>query len=266
MAAIVAPPHPGLWQTRRSSEHNIMSMPGYLPTTTATANHRSYQPTHIDLTIPQFGNQIQNLIPFPSNSYGFENLSVNPYAVQQQTPVSYPPTTLSHTATYSGAIDLSGNVPHIREARNSISGVSHRSPSVKIEDNSQIQPSQIYHDASTMDDYRTGNSSASDSDQAPIIFNTAVDVLMKAIQTKSEKPAPRQHLPPPLPQPVVVAPPVAPPAEPKVSQKARKRYQCSVPDCNKSFYQKTHLDIHTRAHTGVKPFVSLLSHELPNKH
>jgi len=28
-----------------------------------------------------------------------------------------------------------------------------------------------------------------------------------------------------------------------------------MPDCNKSFYQKTHLEIHTRAHTGIKPFV-----------
>lgn len=26
-------------------------------------------------------------------------------------------------------------------------------------------------------------------------------------------------------------------------------------DCKKSFYQKTHLEIHTRAHTGIKPFV-----------
>lgn len=28
-------------------------------------------------------------------------------------------------------------------------------------------------------------------------------------------------------------------------------------ECRKLFYQKTHLEIHTRAHTGVKPFVSL---------
>ena len=28
-----------------------------------------------------------------------------------------------------------------------------------------------------------------------------------------------------------------------------------MPDCDKSFFQKTHLEIHTRAHTGVKPFV-----------
>ena len=39
------------------------------------------------------------------------------------------------------------------------------------------------------------------------------------------------------------------------SQKAKKRYECDVPGCNKSFFQKTHLDIHSRAHTGDKPFV-----------
>jgi hypothetical protein len=41
----------------------------------------------------------------------------------------------------------------------------------------------------------------------------------------------------------------------KPSQKPRKRYQCNMPGCNKSFYQKTHLEIHVRAHTGAKPFV-----------
>jgi len=42
--------------------------------------------------------------------------------------------------------------------------------------------------------------------------------------------------------------------EAKASQKPRKRYLCSMPDCTKSFYQKTHLEIHIRAHTGAKPF------------
>jgi len=28
-----------------------------------------------------------------------------------------------------------------------------------------------------------------------------------------------------------------------------------MPGCNKSFYQKTHLEIHVRAHTGAKPFI-----------
>jgi hypothetical protein len=35
----------------------------------------------------------------------------------------------------------------------------------------------------------------------------------------------------------------------------KKRYECSIKGCDKSFYQKTHLEIHARAHTGVKPYV-----------
>ncbi|KAI9731810.1 MAG: hypothetical protein M1818_007675 [Claussenomyces sp. TS43310] len=34
----------------------------------------------------------------------------------------------------------------------------------------------------------------------------------------------------------------------------KKRYECNVPGCDKSFYQKTHLKIHHRAHTGAKPY------------
>ncbi|OCK97566.1 uncharacterized protein K441DRAFT_546672 [Cenococcum geophilum 1.58] len=45
------------------------------------------------------------------------------------------------------------------------------------------------------------------------------------------------------------------PENTKGSHKLKRRYQCNMPDCYKSFYQKTHLEIHTRAHTGVKPFL-----------
>lgn len=38
--------------------------------------------------------------------------------------------------------------------------------------------------------------------------------------------------------------------------RARRKYQCHVPACDKVFYQKTHLEIHVRSHTGHKPFVS----------
>jgi hypothetical protein len=37
-------------------------------------------------------------------------------------------------------------------------------------------------------------------------------------------------------------------------QRPRKCHRCTLPNCNKSFYQKTHLDIHIRAHAGDKPF------------
>ncbi|MCJ1430439.1 hypothetical protein MMC29_008357 [Sticta canariensis] len=36
--------------------------------------------------------------------------------------------------------------------------------------------------------------------------------------------------------------------------RSRKQYQCNVPSCSKVFFQKTHLEIHERAHTGSKPF------------
>lgn len=38
--------------------------------------------------------------------------------------------------------------------------------------------------------------------------------------------------------------------------RSRKKYQCNMPSCSKVFFQKTHLEIHIRAHTGAKPFVS----------
>lgn len=44
--------------------------------------------------------------------------------------------------------------------------------------------------------------------------------------------------------------------EPANELRSRKKYECTLPGCQKTFTQKTHLDIHMRAHTGIKPFVS----------
>ncbi|KAJ5279913.1 hypothetical protein N7478_005285 [Penicillium angulare] len=102
-------------------------------------------------------------------------------------------------------------------------------------------------------------------------FSTGVDVLMKAIQAKPESsPSPVQQSLPPLQQ---LAPSsyssyqsypsyaMSPPrclmnSEGQLSRSGKKRkYTCTLPNCGKSFAQKTHLDIHTRAHTGDKPFI-----------
>lgn len=45
--------------------------------------------------------------------------------------------------------------------------------------------------------------------------------------------------------------------EEKKGQKVKKRYECEFEGCNKSFFQKTHLEIHTRAHSGDKPYVCI---------
>ncbi|PLB44559.1 hypothetical protein P170DRAFT_288329 [Aspergillus steynii IBT 23096] len=58
-----------------------------------------------------------------------------------------------------------------------------------------------------------------------------------------------------------MSPPVAnhhPPVlveAPESGSKKKREYVCTLPECGKSFAQKTHLDIHTRAHTGDKPFI-----------
>ncbi|CCX11328.1 Similar to Asparagine-rich zinc finger protein AZF1; acc. no. P41696 [Pyronema omphalodes CBS 100304] len=126
------------------------------------------------------------------------------------------------------------------------------------------------------------------SPNTEVDFKTDVDNLMKAIQAKVPR-APtikgeKSHSPSPYtspkpfqtPQQVFarfqqeVSPPLGlgegermlaasgPPPDTKEpekkSPKQRKRYECTVPGCAKAFFQRTHLDIHSRAHTGDKPF------------
>jgi hypothetical protein len=116
-----------------------------------------------------------------------------------------------------------------------------------------------------------------------INFGTEVDTLMKAIQAKSQTVPPQTSSPVAQSRPVV-GPSFTPPYVQTASQGGiqigeeskfkltgediqdeasspkggKKRYQCTIEHCTKSFYQKTHLDIHVRAHTGDKPYVSIL--------
>ena len=110
---------------------------------------------------------------------------------------------------------------------------------------------------------------------AEVSFDTEVDTLMKAIQAKSQVTPPPQNSPE-QPTPRVNSQPsryirsaeaVGPTRDAKEEpqddpKNGKRRYQCQ--NCMKSFYQKTHLDIHERSHTGIKPYVSVLrSHREP---
>ncbi|KAF2490473.1 hypothetical protein BU16DRAFT_154047 [Lophium mytilinum] len=269
MAAAVASQHAGIWQQRRTDQgvhvpNMSMSMlPSYDTSVRTVSNppvSRAFQPTHLDLAMPMFQSHPATSVPYQSGAFAFDPLAVNPYNMQQNFNMNYPPT-LAHSVAYSGPNELSNGLPTTRDVRNDYS-MMERTPPVKTEAASPIQPSQIYNDASYADDSKN---TSSESDSA-INFATDVDTLMKAIQAKSNQ-AKRQQQPSkvlPHKQPLVTytAPVAHAPAKSssdsdkaKSSQKSKKRYQCSMPDCHKSFYQKTHLEIHTRAHTGVKPFL-----------
>lgn len=102
----------------------------------------------------------------------------------------------------------------------------------------------------------TSNETLNPGDQ--INFETEVDELMKAIQRKADLQVDTVQQP--------LTPGMSPVSEasfesqgtpgPMDSKTARKRYRCDGPNCQKSFTQKTHLDIHRRTHTGIKPYVS----------
>lgn len=92
--------------------------------------------------------------------------------------------------------------------------------------------------------------------------STNVDTLMRTIQLKSQRPRRyKAPSPPSTSSPSALALDVKP-VSPQLDRPAngrrrgRKSYECSIPSCAKTFYQKAHLEIHVRAHTGYKPFVS----------
>ncbi|KAF6513068.1 hypothetical protein HZS61_007326 [Fusarium oxysporum f. sp. conglutinans] len=89
-----------------------------------------------------------------------------------------------------------------------------------------------------------------------INFETEVDELMKTIQRKADMQVNTVQQP--------LTPGMSPVSEasfksqgtpgPMERKAPRKRYRCDGPNCQKSFTQKLHLDIHRRTHTGIKPY------------
>ncbi len=90
-------------------------------------------------------------------------------------------------------------------------------------------------------------------------IGTDVDTLMRAIQTKATLPAQKIHPPRVYDNSLrdsssdsVLS---TMKCEIPIESKSKRRYPCRLPSCAKVFTQKTHLEIHMRAHTGHKPYV-----------
>ncbi|CAM1508306.1 Fc.00g051540.m01.CDS01 [Cosmosporella sp. VM-42] len=108
----------------------------------------------------------------------------------------------------------------------------------------------------------TSNETINPEDQ--VNFDTEVDELMKAIQRKAENAMNAGQQPPTpgmspvsevgLDQASQISSGLTTPVQGE-AKLSRKRYVCNGPNCNKSFTQKTHLDIHRRTHTGDKPYI-----------
>ncbi|KAG7424325.1 Asparagine-rich zinc finger protein AZF1 [Fusarium oxysporum f. sp. raphani] len=100
----------------------------------------------------------------------------------------------------------------------------------------------------------TSNETLNPGDQ--INFETEVDELMKAIQRKVDVQVDTVQQP--------LTPGRSPVSEgsfesqgtpgPMDNKTARKRYRCDGPNCQKSFGHKANLELHSRAHTGIKPY------------
>ncbi|KAJ5173952.1 uncharacterized protein N7500_001883 [Penicillium coprophilum] len=199
--------------------------------------------------------QTSSSLPYSfAHSVGHTHTHPNPYQqyhVPSQHPIQPQPLRLTTEQPLQ-------SLPEIRPAKNAISQTVKSTP----DHGTRVQLSNGGHSSpvGTTDEKQT---------PADIAFSTNVDVLMKAIQAKHAPSPTQQSLPPlqhlaPASQAYPTSYPTASPTPPRcyhenegqLSRSGKKRkYNCTLPGCGKSFAQKTHLDIHIRAHTGDKPFI-----------
>lgn len=261
MAAIVATRHVDFWpqRTDHSIQYSDLHFTGMMPSYSAqrhvtnAPSPRTYQATTSQIDMPLFASNIHaTSVPYQSGAYAFNHIPANSYNMQPNFPMHYP-TNMPPAVSYTSSLDPQ-SLPNAGEAHNTFATIG--TPLVKSESNSPAQMSPVFNEIS----YTTCKRSGSEpTENAEVNFATEVDTLMKAIQAKQTT-SPQE----------IETPKVSlgretciwsilmqvKKEEPKASPKPRKRYQCHMPSCNKSFYQKTHLEIHIRAHTGAKPFVS----------
>ncbi|KAL5119111.1 DNA-binding transcription factor [Pleosporales sp. CAS-2024a] len=249
MVAVLSHQQAGLWHRRLDhfhipDVHYTGMMPSYHTQRDGdnASSLRTFQPTttQMDMSLPLFSSNAvaTTSLPYQHGAFAYDS-SVNPYNMQHSDisssyPTNYP---CSLTPAISFA-EKSGQqtVPVVPDTRHAFALEGPHM--VKAESASPARASPAFNNATYAPNFKRSSSEPAESNN--ITFATDVDTLMKAIQAK-------QTTPPQKPEVPLCE-------QPRPSPKPRKRYQCHMPDCHKSFYQKTHLEIHIRAHTGAKPF------------
>lgn len=245
--------------------------PQYIP-------NSQYTPSSMGNSAPARQNVQHN--PFRYNPYAEGNINVlvpvpafaNNYIQQRSVPRSTQP-------------DNEGNhgLPYARNNRQGyVEELRNHSPVIKAEPQWN-SPIGSPHFPSRTTKTKTVSPITPMRASSEINFGTEVDTLMKAIQAKSQSSLPQKSStvnqsspvvgvsrPPPYTQgePQRMVQPRAQESHHKLTREGlqddtcrsegkKKRHLCSSPNCSKSFYQKTHLDIHERCHTGFKPYVGI---------
>ncbi|KAF2143046.1 uncharacterized protein K452DRAFT_331687 [Aplosporella prunicola CBS 121167] len=259
MTAVMAPQHTGSWPRRDEySMHmpaiNLSTLPSPYASSSSSSQASSsrvmpssqaqqYHSQPYDSQVPYFQTcgPPSSMSHSYSTSFAYDPVESTAYTVQPSFSMSYPPASAPAPSYLGSSVLQSGlpTYPHIG-----------RSPPVKTETHSPVEAYQQFSELRLGDDYRVASSGESDNG-AGTAFHTDIDTLMKAIQAKQEN---VRRQPPPAASTLTISKTEVTPVT-KPGDKLKKRYRCNHPDCNKSFYQKTHLDIHRRAHTGYKPFV-----------
>ncbi|KAK5993372.1 Transcription factor AZF1 [Cladobotryum mycophilum] len=261
----------GRWSQQLPQEFPMMENQGFLPYDSrapASAHIQRPMPPQYVVEQPYQPAPIQTM-PAPPQYQGQPGFSYMPYqSPPPSTPVGSPfkqeaPRMISETENSNSRLSTS----YRRESKPANEyqprSPDSRSGSVSSAASKPNIPSPIVN-AKTI----TFNETLNPADQ--VNFETDVDELMKAIQQKKQQQKEdmaaaaaagkiQQTLTPaqtPKSEPMEAQSPAstAGPSAP-ADGKPKKKWVCDGPSCNKSFVQKTHLDIHRRTHTGAKPYV-----------
>ncbi|KAI6251451.1 Asparagine-rich zinc finger protein AZF1 [Erysiphe necator] len=263
----------GAGPSRALMAPHYVPLPTYsaAPITTVVSHHNHVPP--LPPPLPQQQQQQQHLHlqnPFAFNHYQLPN---NNNVVSQFTN-SYLQSrpTLSYSITHDSS--LVRGMPFCRPQRQGfiIETQQNQNQGQNIKNESAWHPSPELS-ITTPVSQRSSCSPVTKKAASEASFGTEVDTLMKAIQSKpSNQSQAATHVP--KRESVVGLVPLSCQAAENCNyeilrysrltqtglqdeagrSKSKKRYQCTIEGCTKSFFQKTHLDIHERAHTGVKPY------------